>query len=57
MSLTTIFEHSNSQPLAFFIALAIAFFITPIIKERANLLPAREAEPKRYYNKLQLKKI
>lgn len=56
MSLTTIFEHSNSQPIAFFIALIIAFYITPIIKERADLLPKRDSEAERYYSKLQLEK-
>lgn len=56
MNLTTIFEHSNSQPIAFSIALIIAFYITPIIKERAELLPKRDSEPERYYSKLQLEK-
>ena len=49
MSLTTVFDHSSSQPIAFLIALFISFIITPFIKERADLLPSREIEAERIY--------
>ena len=50
MNWITIFKHSNSQPLAFVIALVIAFLVTPIIKERADLLSFRPLEDGRNYS-------